>query len=80
MNSFAVITEPCIGVKDGACVEVCPMDCIYEGDDQFFVHPNECIICGACIDACPTGAIHDSADVPNDQVAFIQKARAHFGL
>ncbi|NJK44772.1 MAG: ferredoxin family protein [Pleurocapsa sp. SU_196_0] len=75
-----MITQPCIGVKDGACVEVCPIECIYEGDDQFFVHPDECIICGACINACPTGAIHANDEVPIDQLGFIQKAREHFGL
>jgi ferredoxin len=37
-----VITEPCINVKDKACVEVCPVDCIYEGSEQLFIHPGEC--------------------------------------
>jgi NAD-dependent dihydropyrimidine dehydrogenase PreA subunit len=80
MNSFAVITQPCIGVKDGAFVEVCPVDCIYEGDDQFFIHPDECIDCGCCFTACPTEAIFSVGDVPSDQLAFVQKARDHFGL
>jgi len=35
-----VIAEPCISVKDKACVEVCPVDCIYEGPDQLFIHPD----------------------------------------
>jgi NAD-dependent dihydropyrimidine dehydrogenase PreA subunit len=43
-----VIAEPCIDVKDKACVEVCPVDCIYEGPTQLFIHPDECIDCGAC--------------------------------
>ena len=34
-----VITEPCIGTKDQSCVEVCPVDCIYDGGDQFFINP-----------------------------------------
>jgi NAD-dependent dihydropyrimidine dehydrogenase PreA subunit len=80
MRSFAVITQPCIGVKDGACTEVCPVDCIYEGDDQFFIHPDECIDCGSCFSACPTGAIFSESDVPEDQRSFIQKARVHFRL
>jgi NAD-dependent dihydropyrimidine dehydrogenase PreA subunit len=79
-HSFAVITQPCIGVKDGACVEVCPVDCIYEGDDQFFIHPDDCIDCGACFSVCPTAAIFSQSDVPADQESFIQKARDHFGL
>ena len=43
-----VIVEPCIGVIDRACVDACPVDCIYEGEDQLYVHPDECIDCGAC--------------------------------
>jgi ferredoxin len=43
-----VIAEPCIDVKDKACVEVCPVDCIYEGPNQLFIHPDECIDCRAC--------------------------------
>lgn len=38
-----IITEPCIGTKDASCVEVCPVDCIYEGEDQYYIHPDECI-------------------------------------
>ncbi len=52
-----VITEPCIDVKDKACVEVCPVDCIYEGPNQLFIHPDECIDCGACEPVCPVKAI-----------------------
>ena len=36
-----IITEPCIGTKDAACVAVCPVDCIYEGDDQYYIKPDE---------------------------------------
>ena len=43
-----IITEPCIGTKDASCVEVCPVDCIYEGGDQYYIHPDDCIDCGAC--------------------------------
>ena len=43
-----VITEACINTKDKACVDVCPVDCIYEGEQQLFIHPDECIDCGAC--------------------------------
>lgn len=52
-----VICEPCIGVKDQSCVEVCPVECIYDGGDQFYIHPEECIDCGACVPACPVNAI-----------------------
>jgi NAD-dependent dihydropyrimidine dehydrogenase PreA subunit len=61
-----VIVEACIGVKDRACVDVCPVDCIYEGEDQLYIHPDECIDCGACEPECPVTAIfHDSA-VPGE--------------
>jgi NAD-dependent dihydropyrimidine dehydrogenase PreA subunit len=75
-----IITQPCIGTKDSACVDVCPVECIYEGDDQFYIHPEECIDCGACVPACPVSAIFPEEDVPADQQAFIAKNRTHFGL
>jgi NAD-dependent dihydropyrimidine dehydrogenase PreA subunit len=75
-----IITQPCIGTKDSACVDVCPVECIYEGDDQFYIHPDECIDCGACVPACPVSAIFPEEDVPTDQVSFIAKNRTHFGL
>jgi ferredoxin len=59
-----VIQEPCVGVKDTACVEVCPVDCIYETDPKestgmlpMFIHNEECIDCGACEPECPVDAI-----------------------
>jgi NAD-dependent dihydropyrimidine dehydrogenase PreA subunit len=51
-----VITEPCIGTKDQSCVEVCPVDCIYDAGDQFLINPEECIDCGACEPECPVEA------------------------
>ena len=52
-----IITEPCIEVKDASCVEVCPVDCIYEGERMYFIHPTECIECGMCESICPVDAI-----------------------
>ena len=43
-----IIAQPCVDLKDASCVEVCPVDCIYEDDDQYYIHPDECIDCGAC--------------------------------
>ncbi|MCH2452540.1 MAG: ferredoxin, partial [Gemmatimonadetes bacterium] len=40
-----IIAQPCIGTKDASCVEVCPVDCIYEAGDMYFIHPDECIDC-----------------------------------
>ena len=73
-----VITEPCIGVKDRACVDVCPVDCIYEGEDMLYIHPDECIDCGACEPECPVNAIFPEEDVPGNQQPFIAKNRDAF--
>ena len=51
-----IIAEPCVDTKDTACVDVCPVDCIYGTDEDWeilYIHPEECIDCGLCIDACP---------------------------
>jgi NAD-dependent dihydropyrimidine dehydrogenase PreA subunit len=52
-----VIEEARIGVKDRSCVDVCPVDCIYEGEDQLYIHPDECIDCGACVPEWPLDAL-----------------------
>jgi NAD-dependent dihydropyrimidine dehydrogenase PreA subunit len=75
-----IIIEPCIGVKDKACVSVCPVDCIHEGIldhegtsyDMLFINPDECIDCGLCEPECPVTAIFADSDVPKDQQQFIQ--------
>ena len=66
-----IIAEPCINVKDKACVEVCPVDCIYEGKDMLYIHPDECIDCGACEPECPVTAIFAEDAVPQDAVHFV---------
>jgi len=73
-----IITEACIGVKDKACVDVCPVDCIYEGEEQLFIHPDECIDCGACEPECPVTAIFPEEDVPANLTGFIEKNREIF--
>ena len=60
-----IIAEPCINVKDKACVEVCPVDCIYEGPEMLYIHPDECIDCGACEPECPWNAIFEEVAVPD---------------
>ena len=61
-----VIAEPCIDVKDKACVEVCPVDCIHSDDasNQLYINPAECIDCGACEPECPVEAIFEEAALP----------------
>jgi NAD-dependent dihydropyrimidine dehydrogenase PreA subunit len=73
-----VITEACISVKDKACVDVCPVDCIYEGADQLYINPDECIDCGACEPECPVTAIFPEEDVPVAQKPFVAKNRDVF--
>jgi ferredoxin len=67
-----VITEPCINTKDRACVDVCPVDCIYEGPEQLYINPDECIDCGACEPACPTKAIFPEESVPAKWKEYVQ--------
>ena len=52
-----VVTEACIKCKYMDCVEVCPVDCFYEGDNMLVIHPDECIDCGVCEPECPAEAI-----------------------
>ena len=59
-----VIALPCVDVMDRACVEECPVDCIYEGARSLYIHPDECVDCGACEPVCPVEAIFYEADVP----------------
>ena len=68
-----IVTEPCIGTKDKACVGVCPVDCFYDIGDQLAINPDECIDCGACIDACPVVAIFPEDQVPEKWTSFIEK-------
>ena len=76
-----IITDPCIGTKDSACVDVCPVDCIhprkdepeFEASSMLFIHPEECIDCGACVPACPVTAIYDSPDAtPGNQKDLVE--------
>lgn len=52
-----VVTENCIKCKLQDCVEVCPVDCFYEGENFLVIHPDECIDCGVCEPECPAEAI-----------------------
>ncbi len=57
-----VVTENCIKCKYTDCVEVCPVDCFYEGENMLVIHPDECIDCGVCVPECPANAIYSDAD------------------
>jgi NAD-dependent dihydropyrimidine dehydrogenase PreA subunit len=68
-----VISDVCATSKDRSCVDVCPVDCIYEAGDQLYIHPTECIECGACEPECPVEAISFS-DSDDD----FERARTFF--
>jgi NAD-dependent dihydropyrimidine dehydrogenase PreA subunit len=75
-----VIAQPCIGVKDNSCVEVCPVDCIHSTDeaDQYYINPDECIDCGVCAEVCPVEAIFFEDDLPEQWAEFKPKNAAFF--
>lgn len=60
-----VVAEPCVKCKYTDCVEVCPVNCFYEGANFLVIHPDECIDCGACEPVCPTKAIFAESDLPS---------------
>ena len=66
-----IIAEPCVGLKDGACIDVCPVDCIYEGDDMMYINPEECIDCAACEPVCPVTAIFPEETLPEEWNRFV---------
>jgi NAD-dependent dihydropyrimidine dehydrogenase PreA subunit len=82
-----VIAEPCIGTKDSACVDACPVDCIhpkkdeagYGESEQLFIDPVECIDCGACVPVCPVSAIYAGDDLPDKWAEYQEKNATHFG-
>jgi ferredoxin len=57
-----VVTEACIKCKYMDCIEVCPVDCFYEGENMLVIHPDECIDCGVCEPECPPEAIVPDTD------------------
>jgi NAD-dependent dihydropyrimidine dehydrogenase PreA subunit len=82
-----VIAEPCIGTKDTACVDACPVDCIHPKKDaakfadaeMLYIDPVECIDCGACVPVCPVSAIFALDDLPEKWTEFTEKNAAFFG-
>jgi len=81
-----IICEPCIGTKDTACVDVCPVDCIhptkaeaeFASVDMLYINPDECIDCGACEPACPVTAIFAEEDTPEEWQDYIAKNAEYY--
>lgn len=65
-----IIGPQCIDVKDRACTDECPTDCIYEGGRMLYIHPDECIDCAACVHVCPMEAIALDVDCPEHAAEF----------
>ena len=70
-----VIAQPCVDLKDRACVDECPVDCIYEGKRMLYIHPDECVDCGACEPVCPVEAIFYEDDTPEQWKELLRRQR-----
>ncbi len=83
-----VIAEPCIGTKDAACVNVCPVDCIhprkdeanFEPVDMLYIDPDTCIDCGACVPECPVSAIFPEPDVKDEWKKYTEKNADYYKM
>jgi NAD-dependent dihydropyrimidine dehydrogenase PreA subunit len=78
-----IIGNKCIDVKDGVCIEVCPIeDCIMEAEESMYINPETCINCGACIYECPVNAIYESEDEAIDfgEVKAVHNNYEFFGF
>lgn len=67
-----VVTEPCIKCKYTDCVEVCPVDCFYEGPNFLVINPDECIDCALCEPECPVNAIYAEEDLPERYADYLE--------
>ena len=70
-----VVTDNCIACKFTDCVEVCPVDCFYEGENMLVINPDECIDCGVCEPECPADAI--SPDTEPDMEKWVDFNRKY---
>ncbi len=66
-----VVTDNCIQCKYTDCVDVCPVDCFYEGPNFLVINPDECIDCAMCEPECPAKAIFDEQDLPENLHHFL---------
>ena len=66
-----IVNDNCIKCKLMDCMEVCPVDCFYEGENMLAIKPDECIDCGVCEPECPVNAIYAEEDLPEDQKEFL---------
>jgi NAD-dependent dihydropyrimidine dehydrogenase PreA subunit len=67
-----VVAEPCVDLKDKACIEECPVDRIYEGARMLYIQPDEYVDCGTCEPICPVEAIYYEDDLADEWAAYTQ--------
>ena len=67
-----IVGENCIKCKHTDCVEVCSVDCFYEGENFLVIDPDECIDCGLCEPECPVDAIFAEDEIPAGQEQFLE--------
>ena len=67
-----IVNDACIRCKHMDCVEVCPVDCFYEGENMLVINPDECIDCALCEPECPVNAIWSDDELPTEQIPFIE--------
>ena len=67
-----VVGQACIKCKLTDCVEVCPVDCFYEGPNMLVIHPDECIDCALCEPECPVDAIYPEDEIPPGDEGFLE--------
>lgn len=66
-----VVTNACVDVKDRSCVQVCPADCLFEGERMMYINADLCINCGACEPVCPQQAIRFEDELEGDEAKFL---------
>lgn len=76
-NMSFIVTEQCVNCKFTDCVEVCPVDCFYEGPNMVVIHPDQCIDCGLCEPACPINAIVSEDELTFEQQSLIELNRSY---
>lgn len=67
-----IVTSKCVGCKFTDCVEVCPVACFYELDNQVVIHPEDCIDCTACVAECPVEAIYADSALPSEYESNVE--------
>ena len=67
-----IVNDKCINCRHTDCVEVCPVDCFYLGENTIVIHPDECIDCGLCEPECPIEAIYSDDELPDNQIEFVE--------